>query len=229
MIQTKNTPLGADGFAVAPHIIKTGALACQHPLKIKRKDYPEAAIFTLRNVLTPTESNAIIAAAEQIGFQQAGLATGQDVYRVKEKARNNLRVMFEDTEMAEELWTRVAPHVDRKFQNHLAHGLNWRFRVYKYPPGGTFTPHVDDRMKLPGDGLITLFTFMIYLNENLDGGETTFFERRQGSRKKPGTTRVITPRTGMALVFDHLLFHEGSVVRRGVKYALRSDVIYRRK
>ncbi|MGB1277911.1 MAG: hypothetical protein ACPG77_19350, partial [Nannocystaceae bacterium] len=88
MIQTKNTPLRGNAFAVAPHILKTGALGQQHPLKIKRKSYPEAAIFTLRNVLTPTEANALIAVGERIGFQPAGLATGQDVYRVKDKTRN---------------------------------------------------------------------------------------------------------------------------------------------
>jgi hypothetical protein len=31
---------------------------------------------------------------------------------------------------------------------------------------------------------------------------------------------------GMALVFEHTLFHEGSEVLEGVKYVLRSDVMY---
>lgn len=35
------------------------------------------------------------------------------------------------------------------------------------------------------------------------------------------------PRTGTALLFQHLLVHEGCVVRTGVKYVLRSDVMYR--
>ena len=33
---------------------------------------------------------------------------------------------------------------------------------------------------------------------------------------------------GMALLFQHRLLHEGCVVHRGVKYALRSDIMYRR-
>jgi hypothetical protein len=38
----------------------------------------------------------------------------------------------------------------------------------------------------------------------------------------------VVPRTGMALLFQHALVHEGCVVTHGVKYALRSDVMYRR-
>ena len=38
---------------------------------------------------------------------------------------------------------------------------------------------------------------------------------------------AVTPRTGMALLFQHMLLHEGCVVTSGTKYALRSDVMYR--
>lgn len=38
----------------------------------------------------------------------------------------------------------------------------------------------------------------------------------------------VVGRTGMALVFRHEMIHEGAEVARGVKYALRSDVMYGR-
>ena len=56
---------------------------------------------------------------------------------------------------------------------------------------------------------------MVYLNDNFQGGDTAFRGRR------------IRPRKGMALIFLHSLFHEGSEVTQGVKYVLRSDVMYR--
>jgi len=56
---------------------------------------------------------------------------------------------------------------------------------------------------------------MIYLNDNYEGGETTFNDL------------TIRPQQGMALVFLHDLEHEGSVVRQGVKYVLRSDIMFR--
>ncbi len=224
---TANTPAGDNRFRVAPHRLETGILD-EPTAAVRRKNYPQKHLFSLRNVMSPAECAKLIELAEQLGFQPAGLATGDDTYRVKERTRNNLRVMFEDTSFAEGLWARVADHVERRFQNHVAVGLNWRFRVYKYPPGSTFAPHVDNRTPLP-DGRITLFSFMIYLNHNFRGGETTFFERRRAGQKKLTMQRSIRPRTGAALVFDHLLYHEGSLVVSGHKYAVRSDVVYQPK
>jgi hypothetical protein len=37
---------------------------------------------------------------------------------------------------------------------------------------------------------------------------------------------VIRPEVGLALLFDHYLTHEGSVVREGRKYVHRFDVMY---
>jgi hypothetical protein len=58
---------------------------------------------------------------------------------------------------------------------------------------------------------------MMYLNDNFEGGETTFRELK------------IRPRQGMALLFLHNLYHEGTQVTRGVKYVLRTDVMYRKQ
>jgi len=228
-MKTKNKALGNGLFTVAPHQLDTQILTSNYAPKLKRKTYPQKSIYTIPNLLSPKECKDLIATAENIGFQQAGLAIEQDVYRVKEKTRNNQRVMFEDIEMSKLLYQRIEHLVDKKYQNHIVHGLNWRFRVYKYPVGGIFAPHVDERMVLGDGDLTTLFTFMIYLNDNLKGGETTFFDRRTKGQKRLNTNRVIRPKEGMALVFDHLLFHEGSVVTKGYKYVLRSDLIYKKK
>jgi hypothetical protein len=59
------------------------------------------------------------------------------------------------------------------------------------------------------------FTFMMYLNDNFAGGETTF------------RNLSIKPERGMALIFLHALYHAGGEVTRGVKYVLRTDVMYR--
>ena len=57
---------------------------------------------------------------------------------------------------------------------------------------------------------------MIYLNEEFEGGETKFDKFS------------IIPKTGMALVFPHHLLHQGNSVVSGVKYVLRTDVMYER-
>ena len=222
----KNKVIDQEHFHVEPGEIDINLSNSDFNLKIVRKNHPQNSIFTIRNMLSPTECQTIISAAEYSGFQKSGLAIGNDVYRTKEKTRNNLRMMFEDKQLALDLWARIANLVELKYENHYAYGLNWRFRVYKYECGGRFAPHQDERMVLPGDDLTTYFSLMVYLSDNFSGGETTFFERRKKGSKKLVINRTIKPKNGMALAFDHLLFHEGTLVKQGIKYVLRTDIIY---
>ena len=39
----------------------------------------------------------------------------------------------------------------------------------------------------------------------------------------------VSPRPGLALVFDHNLCHEGATLLEGVKYAIRTDVMFTRR
>ena len=93
-------------------------------------------------------------------------------------------------------------------------GLNELFRFYRYQRGHRFKGHFDESY-VRGDGEASCFTFMVYLNDNFQGGDTTF----RGLR--------VRPQQGMALIFLHSLYHEGSEVTQGVKYVLRLDVMYR--
>ena len=70
------------------------------------------------------------------------------------------------------------------------------------------------------------FTFMVYLNENFEGG-TTSFTIDQSSVSTGGVVGV-TPKTGIALLFHHPILHRGDPVTAGRKYVLRTDVMYGR-
>jgi hypothetical protein len=65
-------------------------------------------------------------------------------------------------------------------------------------------------------------TIQLYLNEGYEGGETTFV-----SFESPSKNVSCKPRTGMVLVFEHRISHEGSKLKKGRKYAVRTDVMYR--
>jgi hypothetical protein len=58
---------------------------------------------------------------------------------------------------------------------------------------------------------------MLYLNDDFEGGATSF----------PEEAKNIAPRTGNALLFQHAILHAGERVVRGTKQVLRSDVLYR--
>ncbi len=66
------------------------------------------------------------------------------------------------------------------------------------------------------DGARTLLTVLVYLNGDVEGGATRF----------PDARISVAPVAGRACVFPHLLSHEGVVVQRGTKYALRTNVVF---
>ena len=119
-------------------------------------------------------------------------------------------------------------------------GLNQRWRLYKYGVDDTFKMHTDgawpgtavnSKGKLVRDifgDRYSLLTFLIYLDADYDGGETTFFQQK-GERS--GELHSVSVQQGSVLCFwhgDHELspLHEGSLVTRGVKRIVRSDVLY---
>jgi predicted 2-oxoglutarate/Fe(II)-dependent dioxygenase YbiX len=96
------------------------------------------------------------------------------------------------------------------------HGANERLRFYRYQPGERFNAHYDGSFQR-SDRERSLLTFMIYLNGDFEGGETSFLDLGES----------IKPAPGLALLFQHPILHEGCEVTAGIKYAIRSDVMYR--
>ncbi len=172
-------------------------------------------IFTVSNVLSSEECAEYIALTEKIGYTPAGLTMGQDQYFMAPNVRNNDRVILDDEARAAQLWHRIAEYIPVTIDGWTALGLNERLRFYRYDPGQRFAPHGDGSfMRQVGE--MSLLTFMIYLNDGFEGGETHFLE--------PDIS--VVPTAGMALCFRHELLHEGDWVIRGRKYVLRSDVMY---
>jgi prolyl 4-hydroxylase len=177
-----------------------------------RRTELSANVFTIDGVLSPDECQAMIARAESKGFEIATI-TAWDGPRVDRATRSNDRVIVDDTDLAHDVWTRVSAHIPQVRSGRQVRGLNERFRFYRYTPGQRFYWHSDGPFARD-NGELSLLTFMVYLSEDYGGGATRF------------ESLTVAGRMGMALVFDHGLIHEGASVTEGVKYVLRSDVMY---
>ena len=79
----------------------------------------------------------------------------------------------------------------------------------------------------------SLFTFLIYLNDEFESGETTFF--LPSAREGTMNAYRVKPIQGSVAMFPHgetegSLLHEGTGVRKGskpsAKYVIRTDVLY---
>merc|ERR1712118_644179 len=124
-------------------------------------------------------------------------------------------------------------------------------RCYYYQPGDSSSPHWDksfckcEHVKNQLSSF-SAYSLLMYLNDSMDGGETTFFEpdvsipmsrnRLTPLCDKESLTIAarVSPRKGDILIFPHGMhkgahpspLHEGSVIRNGEKLLVRTDVMY---
>ncbi|MBG1263338.1 prolyl hydroxylase family protein [Nostoc commune] len=188
-----------------------------------RKNLLGNEIFTLDNILSPKECAEYITLTENIGYTDAPITTIRG-FEIRPDIRNNQRVILDDQERAFDLWQRVSNYIPSSIGRWQAVGLNERFRFYRYDPGQMFAIHHDGSYRRP-NGDESLLTFMIYLNEGFEGGDTRFHLSRRYYEDLLNI--AVIPATGMVLCFVHELVHEGAPIIQGRKYVLRSDIMYR--
>ncbi|MBL4846069.1 MAG: 2OG-Fe(II) oxygenase [Planctomycetes bacterium] len=171
-------------------------------------------LWTVDDVYTPAECAAFI---ERIEAGEPSIATNNPLYR------NQDRVIFDDPATAEDLFQRLEAHLPAKIGELDLVGLNERLRCYRYQRGQRFAEHMDHWYR-PTPNRITLLTILVYFNasgskspDDFEGGETRFTEQLE---------ELVVPRPGLVAISQHKIRHEGCEVRRGTKYALRTDVVY---
>lgn len=176
-------------------------------------------IWTIDNFLTQKECEDFIIFSENIGYVEAEVSFAEGAKMMK-GLRNNYRLLYEDMQLAKDLWVKLAPFCPQNLENNLnndkkniSNGINEQFRFYKYEVGQRFKRHIDGRFTRNAQEQSRI-TFMIYLNDDFEGGETAFDNLQ------------IIPKTGTALCFIHEVKHQGNAIKGGTKYVLRSDVMY---
>ncbi len=151
--------------------------------------------------------------SEQMGYEEAKVNIhGQQV--MMKNIRDNKRLLFTNFDLAAQIFERIKPFVPETIGLANACGLNELFRFYKYEPGEKFKRHRDGSYQR-NEKEFSLLTLLIYLNQDFEGGSTSFNDA------------VYQPQTGAAMLFTHAVLHQGDEVLKGVKYVLRTDVMYK--
>ncbi len=169
-------------------------------------------VLSIPGFLAPDECRHYMAEAKRIGFVAAGVRTHDDPQKMLPAIRNNDRVAFDAPHWGEMLWQRLGQCALPQIDGMRSVGLASAFRIYRYSPGQRFRMHKDGGLQ--ERGMESCMSFLVYLNDDFEGGATDFrgFD--------------ILPETGTALVFVHETWHEGCVLTEGTKYVLRSDVLF---
>lgn len=178
-------------------------------------DRSQPLVFQVPDVLSKAECEGLMERIDALGPAPAPISMAHG-FVMRPDLRNNTRVIFDDVSLAAVLYARLAHALPARMRGRLPVSANERFRGYRYEPTQRFAAHYDGSFcRNPHEA--SELTLLIYLNEDFVGGETAFLQHGLAVR----------PRRGLALLFQHGLLHEGCPVRSGVKYVLRSDVMYR--
>lgn len=217
----------------------------KHHIRVEKIFDDDRSAWVLYDVITKEECEWLINNAKTIGMVEA--------CERKDYRSNNIRTVV-SKQFSEIILNRIKLCIDFDepiiITNENKRGTSgigiagtwrlteinnhWRFGHYKI--GGHFGPHRDgwftkDSMER------SLRTFMLYLNDDFEGGTTDFIDDKQEFYKnedgmivaqEENILKKIKPVTGMAIVFNHALLHQGSPLTAGEKYIFRSDIMYRR-
>ncbi|KAJ6498554.1 hypothetical protein C8R47DRAFT_1112078 [Mycena vitilis] len=198
--------------------------------------------FVINDVFERSECQALIDAAEAVGMLPDEPTAGSATQLASVLAHNF--IWLADADFISTMYSRVVDLLPQAVHGGAVQGINRRFRLYRYRPGALYRPHIDgawpasalDETTTPPsyvyDSDATVYsrlTFLIYLNDDFDGGCTTFFlpSPEHGVLE----ARPVKPRAGTVCVFPHgaaqgSLLHEGSGVTDGAKYVIRTEVLY---
>ena len=210
----------ARGGGGGPETFRPSHKPGQMRKEIVKKDVPLSEIygenhnllaFTLDNVLSGAECEEMI---KETVFGRRFRGGGRNF------DRNNQRCIIDSQERVDLIWERIKNYIPQTWKSHPVVGLNERMRFLKYSPGEYFKPHLDGSYERPDGKEISFITIQLYLNEGFEGGNTTFVS--DGTSNNLG----VVPKIGRILVFQHDILHEGSMLVKGAKYTMRTDVMY---
>lgn len=176
--------------------------------------------------LSGRECAELLARVNAKGFTPALVNTGLGKQVLKPKTRDGFRVIVDSQPLAAWLLEVLRPHLPQELEDgsQLVE-LNERCRFLCYTPGQAFEAHCDASFPRPSGhqraGDRSRVTVQLYLHDvpEAHGGATTF---------DPARPHAIghQPAAGSVLLFSQDLRHEGSLLRQGLKYTLRTEVMY---
>ena len=226
---------------------------CVHLHQIKQQD--DLVLIELGTLLTGDECDAIVNNLETKEFEKMSNKYDHEV-------RNNSRLVAIDDRLGRTLWRRLKfGHKLSKLIQHTKplgfnvqgewemSGVNPAMRINKYQRGDFFAPHKDAQYAPNGDER-SLFSLIIYLNDDYEKGQTKFYFpkvnkkadikgltikeeiKAYGGLQKGYECITIKPKKGYAVLFTHNLLHEATVpntAHSAERIVLRSDVLVKRK
>jgi len=194
-------------------------------IKITDLKFNKFAII-LDNIFTKEECDNLIKLSEEIPENyEIAKVTYDDEQIIDTNYRNNKRWLNFDKKLAENFFEKIKLYIPIEFEGNQVSCLNERLSFLKYSFGEYFKAHEDGYYIRPDDSEMSYITVQIYLNDlkEEDGGATTFIK---DTYNRIYQDYSVIPKVGRVLLFEHNIEHEGSILNNGLKYCIRTDVMY---
>lgn len=179
------------------------------------------------NFLSKEFCDELVMLSEAKGYDEADISYTSGA-RMNKEYRDNYRCLYRDENLRVQLESLVLEMAPKEvtfiqeggvlIKKELL-GLSGNFRFYKYLPGNKFKKHRDTNQL--EEGGVSLYTVLFYLNDVEEGGETAVYDPSLENRI------LVKAETGKLLIFNHTIVHTGEEVTKGIKYVLRTDLIYK--
>eukprot|EP00121_Abeoforma_whisleri_P001101 Awhi_evm1s978 len=192
--------------------------------------------FTLDEVLSEEECQRLIAVTERVGYVSSKVNVSGKLVVLKGVV-DSASCVIEDASFTAKLFERIKSQLPLILSDPTEPNLNWQgeacginplLRCLRYGTGTEgFTSHRDNSTKI-GDDQRSLLTIVLYMNEGYTGGETRFCQQLDVHAEEKDVIFTTPVTCGSLLLFHHDCIHDVAAVLEGTKYAMRTDVLYRR-
>lgn len=187
---------------------------------IDKVSVPDYNIQEIENFITPEQCDHIIELSRPTLVPSLVYSDKSDVYNTNSRLSEQTWLKNNVDPIVEYISRKVADISGLPIENQED------LQVVSYKPGGFFTPHYDSCEgnsdycnRMDGDSGPRYFTYIIYLNDDLEGGETAF----------PKLNIQVKPKKGKCVIFQSTLpppdgrtileaLHGGNPVTAGNKW-----------
>ena len=184
------------------------------------------AVFVARNFMTCKECQAFIHAAETSGDMERVAHPATRYIAQRECGRWHCYDIDAANKLFQRLSTAILPKISQQLDfphDYLPVACNANLRLYKYEKGMSFGKHYDGSDSV-AEGQ-TEITVLVYLSTCV-GGATRFYppHKKQSFAFAPEQGAILLHIHG-----DRCLAHEADAVTQGIKYVLRTDIVFARR
>jgi len=205
-------------------------------------------IIVIKNLLSKSQCDQLIEKTCKIKY-------GTIQHEYNPSVRDNKRILCMSNEFADMLWNIIKDKLNELDElkdmrpdgfategKWIANNINPCFRFSEYNAPSVGFKHHRDTTFIKDFNNRSIFTMIGYLNNNFEGGSTTFYKSDKSYRAKGHTVEEemkngykkiyeYVPVIGSAILFSHNTIHCGNPLdgteKKQTKYIFRTDIVFK--